>query len=117
MTDEAQPIFKPYCRFHRAADTLDVYVSNERETSEVISSSLWVYRGLDSGEVIGCRLMGVATLIDGLRELHCGTARVDDILFNVVKRLPAKLMIELMEVDELCGVHNLVITDEGDTDA
>ena len=111
MTDEAQPIFKPYCRFHRAADTLDVYVSGERETSEVVNGQLWLWRGLDTGEVVGCRIMGVAALVVALRAMH-GEARADDVLYPWVSRLTGPTMSVMFDLWWLLSDNPLVITDE-----
>ena len=111
MTDEATPIFRPYCRFSRKADTLDVYVSDERKATEVINDQLWLYRGLDTGEVAGCRIMGAAALVDGLRAMH-GEAMADDVLYPWVSRLAGPAMSAMVDLWWLCSDFPMVIADE-----
>jgi len=54
--------FKPYTLFSREADAITVYWSGEPDTSERLNEQITLYRSIATGEVVGCRIKGIAAM-------------------------------------------------------
>lgn len=58
--------FIPYCHLNRASDTLVVYFEGDADYSERLSEHVTLYRSVDTDEVVGCRIKGIAGLLEDL---------------------------------------------------
>ncbi|MDP7019151.1 MAG: hypothetical protein QGG36_25365 [Pirellulaceae bacterium] len=55
--------FRPYWRLSNAADAVNVYFSNERDYSQRLTDRVTVFRSIETDEIVGCRIKGVAEII------------------------------------------------------
>ena len=55
--------FTPYCHLNKASDSLTVYFEGDADYSERLSDHVTLYRSLETKEVVGCRIKGVADLL------------------------------------------------------
>jgi hypothetical protein len=46
-----------------AADAVNVYFSNERDYSQRLTDRVTVFRSIETDEIVGCRIKGVAEII------------------------------------------------------
>ena len=58
--------FVPYCTLSEKSDTLTVYFEADADYSERLSDHVTLYRSLESGKVVGCRIKGVAAILADL---------------------------------------------------
>jgi hypothetical protein len=58
--------FVPYCHLSEASDTLTVYFEGDPDYSERLSDHVTLYRSLETKEVVGCRIKGIAGLLEDL---------------------------------------------------
>lgn len=58
--------FTPYCHLNKTSDTLTVYFEGDADYSERLSDHVTLYRSLETKEVVGCRIKGVADLLKDL---------------------------------------------------
>jgi hypothetical protein len=69
--------FVPYTHLNQEADVLTVYFEGDADYSERLNDHVTLYRSIDTNEVVGCRIKGIADLIDDLpnylRVSHDGT--------------------------------------------
>ncbi|MBW3598483.1 MAG: hypothetical protein KY475_14580 [Planctomycetes bacterium] len=58
--------FEPYMRFSKEADALTFYFKPDREHSKRLSDHVTLFLSVDTGEVVGCRVKGVAEILEDL---------------------------------------------------
>ena len=58
--------FTPYCRISEEADALTVYFEDESDYSERLSDHITLYRSLDGGQIVGCRIKGISGILKDL---------------------------------------------------
>jgi hypothetical protein len=58
--------FVPYCYMDREADALTVYFEGDPDYSQRLSDHVTLYRSLETKEIVGCRIKGIADLIQDL---------------------------------------------------
>jgi hypothetical protein len=58
--------FVPYMHLNQESDALTVYLEGDADYSERISDHVTLYRSLETNEVVGCRIKGIADLIEDL---------------------------------------------------
>lgn len=58
--------FIPYCYLSEEADALTVYFEGDPDYSERLNEHVTLYRSLETKEVVGCRIKGIAGIIADL---------------------------------------------------
>lgn len=58
--------FVPYCYLCKKTDTLTAYFEADPDYSVRLNEHLTVYRSLDTNEIVGCRVKGVAGIVADL---------------------------------------------------
>lgn len=58
--------FVPYCYVSEAADALTVYFEGDPDYSDKLTDHLTVYRSLETKEIVGCRVKGIAGILQDL---------------------------------------------------
>jgi len=58
--------FTPYCHLSKESDSLTVYFEGDADYSERLSDHVTLYRSLETKEVVGCRIKGIADLLKDL---------------------------------------------------
>jgi len=65
---ENQPAkkFVPYCYISEEADTLTVYLEGDADYSKRLNDHVTLYLSLETNEIVGCRIKGIAGIIQDL---------------------------------------------------
>jgi hypothetical protein len=58
--------FVPYCYRNLASDALTFYFEGDADYSERLSDHVTLYRSLETKELVGCRIKGIAGIIEDL---------------------------------------------------
>lgn len=58
--------FVPYCYLSEEADALTVYFEGDADYSERVSDHVKLYRSLETKEIVGCRIKGIAGILEDL---------------------------------------------------
>jgi len=58
--------FVPYCYINSEADALTVCFEGDADYSERLTDHVTVYRSLETKEIVGCRIKGIAGIIADL---------------------------------------------------
>jgi hypothetical protein len=58
--------FVPYCYLNEGADALTVYFEGDPDRSERLSEHVTLYRSLENNEIVGCRIKGIARILEDL---------------------------------------------------
>ena len=58
--------FVPYCHLNGASDALTVYFEGDADYSVRLSDHVTLYRSLETDEVVGCRIKGIAGILEDL---------------------------------------------------
>lgn len=58
--------FVPYCHRHLGSDVLTVYFEGDPDYSERLSEHVTLYRSLETNEIVGCRIKGIAGILEDL---------------------------------------------------
>lgn len=58
--------FVPYCYVSEEADALTVYFEGDADYSERLTDHLTIYRSLETNEIVGCRVKGIAGILQDL---------------------------------------------------
>jgi len=58
--------FVPYCYVSHEADALTVYFEGDADYSERLTDHVTLYRSLETNEIVGCRIKGIAEILADL---------------------------------------------------
>lgn len=58
--------FRPYCITNEEADALTAYFKNDADYSERLTDHVTLYRSIDTGEIVGCRIKGISGILEDL---------------------------------------------------
>lgn len=58
--------FVPYCYLNKEADALTVYFEGDADYSKRLNEHVTIYLSRDTDEIIGCRIKGIAGIIEDL---------------------------------------------------
>ena len=58
--------FVPYCCLNEQSDALTVYFEKDADYSERLSDHVTLYRSLETNKVVGCRVKGIAGILEDL---------------------------------------------------
>jgi len=58
--------FVPYCYVSEQADSLTVYFEGDADFSERLNDHITLYRSLETNEIVGCRVKGIAGILKDL---------------------------------------------------
>jgi len=58
--------FVPYCYVNAQSDTLTVYFEGDADYSKRLNDHLTLYLSLETKEIVGCRIKGIACLLQDL---------------------------------------------------
>jgi hypothetical protein len=58
--------FVPYCYLSEEADALTVYFEGDADYSERLNDHITLYKSLETKEIVGCRVKGIAGIIEDL---------------------------------------------------
>ena len=58
--------FTPYVAFSKAADAIDVYFRSDADYSTRLTDRITLFLSIDSNEIVGCRIEGVAEILEDL---------------------------------------------------
>jgi len=58
--------FTPYCHLNKESDALTVYFEGDADYSERLNDHVTLYRSLETKEVVGCRIKGIAGILEDL---------------------------------------------------
>jgi hypothetical protein len=58
--------FVPYSYLNKASDALTVYFEGDPDYSERLSEHVTLYRSLETKEIVGCRIKGIAGVLEDL---------------------------------------------------
>lgn len=58
--------FVPYCYISKEADALTAYFEGDPDYSERLSEHVTLYRSLETNELVGCRIKGIAGILEDL---------------------------------------------------
>jgi hypothetical protein len=58
--------FQPYVEMNREADALTFYFKPDADYSERLTDHVTLYRSLESNELVGCRIKGIAGILEDL---------------------------------------------------
>src|ERR1043165_6297455 len=58
--------FVPYCFVSKEADALTVYFEGDADFSERLNDHITLYRSLETKEIVGCRVKGIAGILKDL---------------------------------------------------
>ena len=58
--------FVPYCFISKEADALTVYFEGDPDYSERLNEHVTLYRSLETNELVGCRIKGIAGILEDL---------------------------------------------------
>ena len=58
--------FVPYCHLNQESDSLTVYFEGDPDYSERLNDHVTLYRSLETNEVVGCRIKGIAGILEDL---------------------------------------------------
>ena len=58
--------FVPYCFISKEADALTVYFEGDPDYSERLDEHVTLFRSLETNELVGCRIKGIAGILEDL---------------------------------------------------
>ena len=58
--------FQPYVYISPQADTLTAYFKPDADYSQRLTEHVTLYRSIDSNEIVGCRIKGIAGILEDL---------------------------------------------------
>lgn len=62
--------FTPMPRYYKYGDYLTYFVKPDRCVSQRVNEFLVVYRSVDNGSLVGCKIKGVARVMKRIKEMH-----------------------------------------------
>ncbi len=63
--------FQPYVDISPQADTLTAYFKPDADYSQRLTDHVTLYRSIESNEIVGCRIKGIAGILEDLPNFLC----------------------------------------------